>query len=253
MLKNITILICSFSLFLTSCQFSEDIYINEDGSGKIAFSFDGSQFMQMAGDAMGEEAQESIDSTFSFKEILNKKKDSIATLSVEEQKKLKKFENYDIHMIMDSETKIMKLEVYTEFTDASNMQDMFKAMTTFSELEANKKETPIGNDKANPLSSLNNSDYTNVSYTYNGNKFTRNVQFIDKEGYKQLTDSLKQMSAMLGTSVYKLNYHFAKPIKSINNDNAMFSADRKTVTVEFPFMTYMLDPEALNLEVILED
>ena len=33
----------------------------------------------------------------------------------------------------------------------------------------------------------------------------------------------------------------------------MFSADKKTVMVEFPFTTYMTDPEALNMEIILED
>ena len=61
------------------------------------------------------------------------------------------------------------------------------------------------------------------------------------------------MSAMFGTSTYKLNYHFPRAVKSVSNEKAMFSADRKTVTIEFPFMTYALDPEALNLEIVLED
>ena len=61
------------------------------------------------------------------------------------------------------------------------------------------------------------------------------------------------MALMFGSSTYKLNYHFPKPIKSVSNETAMFSADRKTVTIEYGFMDYIANPEALNLEVVLED
>ncbi|NOY47858.1 MAG: hypothetical protein GXO84_06620 [Chlorobi bacterium] len=50
----------------SSCQFSENIYINEDGSGKMEFSFDASEIMQMAGDKMAKDGEKKMDSTILF-------------------------------------------------------------------------------------------------------------------------------------------------------------------------------------------
>ena len=243
--------LCLFTLFFSSCQFSEDIYINDDGSGKISFSFDGTQLMQMAGDEFAEDGEEAIDSTFSFKEIFDEKRDSISKLSEEEQAKLKSLEDYKMHMLMNPETKEMKFELFTEFDKATDMKDMFKAMNNFSNM--NGKGPAKANDPNNPFSALGEDGNTKLDYTFDGTTFTRKVTVLDKEIQKQLGDSLQEMAAMFGTSTYKLNYHFPKPIKSVSNNEAMFSADRKTVTLEFPFMTYALDPEALNLEIVLED
>ena len=238
-------------MFFVSCQFSEDIYINEDGSGKISFSFDGSQLMQMAGDKFAEEGEEDIDSTFSFKEIFDEKRDSISKLSKEEQAKLKSLEDYKMHMLMNPDTKEMKFELYTEFKKATEMKDMFKAMNNFSNMKGSGAAEV--NDPNNPFSSLGEGGNTELNYTFDGTTFTREVKVLDKEIQKRLGDSLQEMAAMFGSSTYKLNYHFPRPIKTVSNDNAMFSADRKTVMMEFPFMTYAMDPEALNLEIVLED
>ena len=71
--------------FCTSCQFSENIYINEDGTGKITFNMDGSELMDMMGEQMAKENGERIDSIISFKELMKTAKDSVAKLSAEEQ------------------------------------------------------------------------------------------------------------------------------------------------------------------------
>ena len=136
--KFFTLVFSLITLFLTSCNFSEDVYINEDGSGKISFSFDGSQLMQMAGDKIKEDGEKAIDSTFSFKELFDEKRDSISKLPAEEQAKFKKLENFSMHMVMNPESQQMTFELFTEFNNASEMQNMFEAMNTFSELEGNK-------------------------------------------------------------------------------------------------------------------
>ena len=83
---------------LTSCTFTENIYINDNGSGKFSVDMDGSSLMQMAGDQigsqMGSDAKKDIDTTFTFKQLLAEKKDSITKLSPETQKELKKLENF---------------------------------------------------------------------------------------------------------------------------------------------------------------
>lgn len=251
MKKTTFLLLCVFTLVLVSCQFSEDIYINEDGSGKMSFSFDGSQLMQMAGDKISESNEEAIDSTFSFKEIFDAKRDSISKLTIEEQEKLKSLEPFNMHMVMNPETSEMKFNLFRAFKKTDELEDMFKAMNNFSNMKG--KGGARVDDPNNPFSSFGENGSTELSYAYNGKVFTRKAKIVDKERYKQMTDSLQEMSMMFASSKYKLNYHFPKPIKSVSNETALFSEDRKSVTVEFGFMDYVTNPEALNLEVILED
>lgn len=240
------------SISFTSCQFSENIYINEGGSGRMEFSFDGTQLMQMAGEEMSKGKEEAIDSTFSFKELFDTKRDSISKLTEEEQLKLKKLEPFSMHMVMNPKTSEMKFDMFTDFTEVSELQDMFKAMNSFGNMEKGKSGAQA-NDPTNPFASLGEDGSTALEYSYNGKTFKRVAKIIDKEAYKKVTDSLGEMAVMFGSSKYKLNYHFPKPIKSVSNEAAMFSADRKSFTVEFGFMEYLSNPEALNVEVVLED
>lgn len=247
--KLFAVVVLVMSIMLTSCQFSENIYINEDGSGKMEFTFDGTQLMQMAGDKMGETQEKAIDSTFSFKELFSAMSDSIAQLSEEEQQKIKSLEPFSMHMVMNPETSQMKFDMFTNFNSVNELQDMFKAMKSFGDLKG--KEKTKGGD--NPFSSFGADGSTNLDYNYDGKTFKRIAKIVDKEAHKQVTDSLGQMAIMFGSSTYKLNYHFPKRIKSVSNEKALFSDDRKSVTVEYGFIDYLSNPEALNLEVVLED
>ena len=83
--------------------------------------------------------------------------------------------------------------------------------------------------------------------------FKRTVKVLDKEIQKQIIDSLGQGVMMFANSKYKLNYHFPRKVKSVSNDKALFSADGKTVILEFELMEYIADPEIMNLEIVLED
>ncbi|MFD0989042.1 hypothetical protein ACFQ1R_02955 [Mariniflexile jejuense] len=247
--KLFAIVVLVMSIVLTSCQFSENIYINEDGSGKMEFTFDGTQLMQMAGDKMSKTQEKAIDSTFSFKELFSAMGDSIAQLSEEEQQKIKSLEPFSMHMVMNPETSQMKFDMFTNFKSVNELQDMFKAMKSFGDLQGKEK----AKDLNNPFSSFGANESTDLDYKYDGKTFKRTAKIVDKEAYKQVTDSLGQMAIMFGSSTYKLNYHFPKRIKSVSNEKALFSADRKSVTIEYGFMDYLSNPEALNLEVVLED
>ena len=247
--KFYVLLVLAISVVLNSCQFSENIYINDDGSGKMEFSFDGTQLMQMAGDKMGEKQEKAIDSTFSFKELFSTMQDSISKLSAEEQQKIKSLESFSMHMVMNPETSEMKFDMFTNFKTVNELQDMFKAMKNFGDLKGNEQ----AKDGNNPFSSFGGDGSTELDYNYDGKTFKRIAKIIDKEAHKQVTDSLGEMSMMFASSIYKLNYHFPKRIKSVSNETAMFSEDRKSVTIEYGFMDYLSNPEALNLEVVLED
>lgn len=249
--KLTLVLICLSSLIFTSCNFTEEITINEDGSGRMEFSFNADELMQMAGDEMTKGEEKAIDSTFSFKEIFDAKRDSISKLSQEEQDKLKALEAFNMHMVMNPEEQKMQFEMFTDFDTVNDLQDMFQAMNNVSNL--NGKGPATANDPNNPFSAMAKNGNTELSYSYNGTVFKRNVVVKDEAVQKQMADSLGQMAIMFSSSKYKLKYHFPKKIKSVSNEEALFSEDRKTVTVEYGFMDYVTKPESLNLEVVLEN
>lgn len=52
-----------------SCNFTEEIHLQEDGSGKLSINFDGSEMMDMAGEEFAKSDEEPIDSIISFKDF----------------------------------------------------------------------------------------------------------------------------------------------------------------------------------------
>lgn len=247
------IFIVAFLVLTTvlSCQFSENIYINEDGSGKMEFSFDASEIMQMAGDELGDKEEKRMDSTIVFKDFLEEKKDSISKLSKADQEKLKALENFTMNMMMDPETKEMKFDLITDFKNVNELQDMFAALNSMSNLKGENGMN--GPSKTNPFSSFAGNGNSQVSYELKNNVFKRKAIVKDTALLRQANDSLSEMAMMFGSSKYKLNYHFPRKVKSVSNKDAMLSQDGKTVIIEYNFMDFIKTPELLNIEVELED
>lgn len=247
---------CGLMLGLTSCQFSENIYINEDGTGKMEFSMDASEMMKMVaemGDSNeGSGMDKAMDSTIVFKDFLYEKRDSIAALPKEEQEKLKALEKFSMHMIMDPESQKMVFDLTSEFNNANELQDVFGALNSFSNMQG-KGGASQNPASSSPFSSLGSDGSTDVSYSFDGSVFKRSAKIIDKDKHQQAMDSLGQAAMMFGSSRYKINYHFPKPVKSISKEGAMYSEDRKTVTLDVGFIDVLRDPELLNFEIVLED
>jgi hypothetical protein len=255
MKKLITGIACALMMALTSCQFSENIYINEDGSGKMEFSMDASEMMEMVGQMGDGEStkgmDKAMDSTIVFKDFIEKNRDSIANLSAEEQQKIKALEDFKMHMVMNPETKKMVFDLSTDFKDANDLQDMFKAMNNFSNLQG--KGGAPQNSPSSPFSGMGEGGSTDVQYSFDGTTFKRSAKIIDEELHQQAMDSLGQSAMMFGTSKYKINYHFPRAVKSFSKEGALYSEDRKIVTFEVGFMDVLKDPELLDFEVVLED
>lgn len=242
----------SFSFLLatlTSCTFTENIYVNDNGTGKFSVDIDGSALMQMAGDQlgsqMGADAKKSIDSTFTFKQLIAEKQDSILKLSPEAQKEIKKLENFVFNMKMNAEQKQFLLNGATDFKNVNELQDILQSVSSLQKLEG-------GASPSTPFAGLGDNK-SKLSYTYDGKKFTRKA-IIDKQKLtEKAKDTAADMSKMIfASSNYILKYHFPKKIKKISNPDALFSEDRKTITIQYPFTDYMENPDKLNFEVEFE-
>ncbi|MEK6153485.1 hypothetical protein WIW50_09505 [Flavobacteriaceae bacterium 3-367] len=234
------------ALLFSSCNFTEEIYVEEDGSGKISINFDGSELMEMAGDEMLQTNEKAVDSVISFKDFLREKKDSIATLPLEQQEKLKKLEPFKLHMVMNPETKVMAFDMFSAFQDVSEVSDAFNAFQNASALGP-------GNDsgQANPI--ITDEQATQVRYSFDERIFRRTTTIVDSTLHLKSLDSLQGAEMFLSGSTYTLKYHFPRRVKSTNAEEATFSADGKTVIYQVKFLDYLKNPEALSIEVELED
>jgi hypothetical protein len=242
----------SFSFLLTtlgSCTFTENIYVNDNATGKFAVDMDGSALMAMAGDQIGSqmlsEGKKDLDSTFTFKQILDEKKDSIAKLSPETQKELKKLENIVVYTKMSTEKKEFLMTFSRDFKNINELQDILQTLNTLQKLEKGAGLTSFGSDFVNNNSKL--------SYSYNSKKFTRKAIIDTQKLTHKAKDTAPDMSKMVfASSNYILKYHFPKKIKKVSNPAALFSDDRKTITIQYPFTDYMENPDKFNLEVEFE-
>jgi hypothetical protein len=243
----------SFSLLiatLTSCTLTENIYVNDNGTGKFAVDMDGSSLMAMAGDQLGDQmgadAKKNIDSTFTFKQLFEEKKDSIAKLSPEEQKELKKLENFVVNTKMNAEKKEFLMTLSTDFKNVNELQDALQALKTLQKLEG-------AGSPSSPFASGLGDNNSKLSYTYDGKKFTRTAVIDKQKAAQKAKDSTADMSKMIfASSTYIIKYHFPKRIKKVSNPTALFSDDRKSITIQYPFTDYMENPDKLNFEVEFE-
>ncbi len=229
---------------LVSCTVTENIYISDTGSGKFSVEMDGSALMAMIpNDSLG--IEKNIDSTFSFKQVFAEKKDSIATLSKKEQERFKKIENFTIHMTMNFVAKQFLFSMNTDFKNVADLQDAMETINTVNAMQHNSKRTANSYIPTAGFGSNNSA----LGYFYNGKKFIRKATLAKVEKRKIEKDSLVDYKMIFESSQYVLKYHFPKPVKKVSNSTALFSKDRKTITIEYSFNEYMENPDKLNIEV----
>lgn len=244
-LKFVLGLLPVLSVF-NSCAFSEEITLNENGSGSISINFDGSAFMNMAGDmadASNEPQEQATDTVIYFADILREGKDSIALLPALEQEKLHKLEPYRMRMRTDPEAKEMIFGLTRDFDKIEDIEDALNAFQSTGVLD--KKE-----DKS---TTPGFGETTAVSYGYQSGKFHRKAFITDSVLHQQRIDSLGESTAFFDGSAYILKINFPRRILKAPQDSITeISQDRKTLIRQVSFMEYVRNPSVLDLEVLLE-
>jgi len=256
-----------FVCTISSCTITEKMILNEKGSGKFSYDIDGSQMMSMMGGAMKSQSNDDaksgdskkkskdIDSTFTFKQLLASKKDSIAKLSPEEQEKIKKMERFSVHMVMNEEKGIMNYSMFTDFNSITELQDVMNPVQSM------KSMVPGGGKKLSGKDSGFPEDNTSMKFLYDGKSFKKivakkelkkEVSVAEADEDSEASKIKESLEMVYGQSNFKVVYEFPKAVKSISVPNALFSEDRKTVTIEYPLKDYMENPDKLNFEVVFK-
>jgi hypothetical protein len=168
-------------------------------------------------------------------------------LSISEQQQLKKLENFNMRMQMNQEQKQFLFSLQTNFKSVSELQDAMVAINAMSSLQ-NKVNKTNEFGSGIPADSFANNNAV-VSYSFKGNKFKRTATLNASKKVVPNEETAEMNKMIFASSNYIVKYHFAKPVKKVSNTSALFSEDRKTVTLHYPFSEYMENPEKLNLEV----
>lgn len=262
-LKFLSALLFVFSF--TSCSITEKMIISDNGSGKFSYDIDGSKMLSMMGSAFkgdsnattekGKENRKGkvIDSTYTFKELLASKKDSISKLSPEEQAKIKKMENFSMHMLMDEDKGILNYSMFTDFKSIQELQDLM------SPLQSMKSLAPGGNNKMMGSNSGIAEENSSTKFFYDGKTFKKTVAKIEPKKEEIKSDAVSEedlggklkesMGMVFEQSSFKVVYQFPKAVKKISIANALYSEDRKTITIDYSLKDYMENPDKLSFEV----
>jgi len=243
--RAVYILIVAFAA--VSCQFTETMVLNEDGSGRMAIEMDMSEMMAFGG-MIEDSTITKIDTLVSMKSILEEKQDSISQLSKKEQAKLKKMENYFLRMYMDTEDDEMVMKMYTDFKNVEEANDIMDGFGNASSLVPN-----LGGGDMNFKKDEESSEIMGVSYQYKKGKFIRDAYIKDIEKHKAQIDSMKNAESFMSSMKYKLKYTFPKKIVKSSVEDATYSLDGKTIEFERNFIDYMKDPDIMDLEVEIEN
>ena len=183
------------------------------------------------------------DTTFVFKEYIEKYNETFVKYNPEEQQLFQKYANVKVHVKRSSYEKEFRTTINQNFDKISAVPDLYKTQEYADDLEHNYA-----------LSAEEH--YYKVSYTFDGSLFKRIVKITDTLELKKQQDKI----AVLKTKVsnfkinqpYVLKYHFPRKIKSVSNANATISEDKKALVLQFLITDCLENPEITNLEVVLE-
>src|SRR5690606_26782341 len=155
----------ALAFIAVSCQFTETMVMNEDGSGTMTVEVNLNEMMAFGGSAMVDSTVMKMDTIVYMKQFLEEKKDSISKLSVSEQQKLKKMENFNIHIKMDSETSEMIYDISTNFKNVNEANDMLNGLEQAGNLIPNPDaNTEIKKEEDSP-------EVVGVNYSFKNGTF----------------------------------------------------------------------------------
>ncbi|MFV8357375.1 hypothetical protein ACNQGB_14450 [Flavobacterium sp. XS1P32] len=231
-------------IFLNSCQVTETIHLNQDGTGKIEISRlrEEQSYMQL----MGEEySKEEIfkDTTYVFQELIAKHYETFSRLPALEKAIFQKFNKVKVHNKKSSFDKEFRTTITQNFTTISEVADLYKTEEYADDIENN-------------YALVAEEHYYSVSFTFDGTTFKRIVKITDAVELKKQQEEIEGLKTRFSKfkiiQPYILKYHFPRKIKSFSNLKAKISEDKKSLELQFLLSDCLQNPESTNLEVVLE-
>ncbi|WP_353780171.1 hypothetical protein [Winogradskyella sp. 3972H.M.0a.05] len=260
-----------FAVILTafSCNVTESIIINENGSGEYLTTYDMGDAITMFAESMGggksgdsgekKEGGEKMDTTMVFRDIMEENKDSIAALPEDKRLMMESLKDMYMRMYMDEDKGEMEIGIGMNFKSMNDLKDIQDKLRKAQTL--NERNSDMDQLKDNPmLGMFFGNESSDLKYTYDGNAFTRNTYFELPEGQTmedvvfnedELQD--KELMKYFESAYYTVELTFPKKIKSHSVKDAKVSDDGKTLTYKANWIDYLKDPKRLDVNVEFVD
>ena len=243
-MKNKIYFFLLFGLLVSSCQITETIHLNQDGTGKIETESlrDEHSYMQLAGENYSKE-EKFEDTAYVFKDFITKYSETFSKLPVSEKAVFQKYATVNVRIKKSSYEKEFRTKINQNFDKIEDVPDLYKTQEYADDLEHNYALTA-------------EEHYYNVSYAFDGSLFKRTVKITDKAELKKQLDKISELKTRFSNfkinQPYTLKYHFPRKIKSVSNVKAKISEDKKSLELQFLLSDCLQNPESTELEVILE-
>jgi hypothetical protein len=242
-MKNFFYLL-SLTLLVTSCQISENITINDDGSGTIEMTENRHEpsYMRLVGEQYGKEDFYK-DSTYVFSDYIKKYNYNFIKFTPIEQTLFSRYKDVVVHIKKSSFDKEYKTTFTHVFSKVEIIPDLYKTEDYADDLENNYALTA-------------EKHYYTISYSYDNSVFKRIVTRTNPDEQNIQKKEMEAAKAKYGNlgyvQEYQLHYNFPRKIKSVSNAAAKISEDKKALSITFPLSDCIANPEITQLEVVLE-
>lgn len=230
-------------ILTTSCQITETLHLNQDGTGIIETESlrDEHSYMQLAGENYSKE-EKFEDTTYVFKGFITKYSETFSKLPAFEKAIFQKYATVNVHIKKSSFEKEFRTTISQNFNTIEEVADLYKTQEYADDLEHNYALTA-------------EEHYYSISYSFDGSLFKRIVKITDPVELKKQQDKISDLKTRVSNfkinQPYILKYHFPRKIKSVSNVNAKISEDKKSLELQFLITDCLVNPESTNLEVIL--
>lgn len=261
-------LIIVFACFIASCNVTESIVFNQDGSGEFLATYEMGEAIKAMSVAMGgdenkekKEGGEIMDTTIVFADIMETYKDSVAALPEEKRLAMEAVKDMYMRMQINEDEGVMSFGMGMQFESIDDLKDIRKKLKKIQSLNsqgdqvnAMKENSPLGNFMGN--------ENNDVAYIYTTDGFSRmtSIKLPDEatedaidELFDETDESNEQFLEYFEGSFYNVKLTFPKAVKSIDVEGAEFSDDRKTVTYKTNWVEYLKNPKLLDVNVKFVD
>lgn len=228
-------------IFLTSCQVTETININPDGSGNIEVYSrrDENSFIQIGNSSLSSEKFR--DTTFVFQDYIIRYHDTFVRYSKSDQELFQKHANVKVQIKVDPVQMENFNIVSYDFKKIEEMPNVYESLLLANSLKENHV--------------INKRSYE-IKYTFDGVIFKRHLAINDSVKFEkdkiEFEETRKRLIKNKIAQSYTLHYFFPRKIKSISNQKAILDSDKRSLKLEFQFSDFLENPECTNLEVVLE-
>ncbi len=241
-------LLFSIAILVISCQITERVFIQESGAVKYDTEFDFSEmigfiYTQSTKDSLRSIGEFPVDTIISLAELENFAQISPDSINDAQREFMKSLDKMKVRMVINDTEGIMSIGLEEKNIESFNAY-LKKVKEATDKLEKEDSKMAEGLAQSGMLKTL--------EFKYDGKTFNRiagkTKGFLDGLD-DNTTESTKEMMNMF---TYKLEYHFPKKIKKSNIENATYSLDGKTMTVEVPMMELIENPEKYNFQIEFE-